>query len=324
MKMTESVFVKKYINEQDFYMAWGEYITEKACSVLSKTEDLSSFLKVPPKPRLKDIPSLLEKAFYRDKKYEDPYTDITDKVGVRFVVLILEDINKICGIIENIDIWSFSKDRDIEDEKRANPTTFTYQSDHYIVKNKKEFVYRGISIPVNTPCEIQIRTLLQHAYSELAHDTIYKPKTTKSPEVHRMIARSMALIETTDIMFKEVNKMILEESAFESLLPELTNIYSSEIREPQYQKRLNTFILDSYKDLLSNNITDNIKTFIGQHPKIKELILNKYDQNLIYRQPIILLLYYMITNQRHNVIRHWPLTEDELNPLFIDLGFSLN
>ena len=63
-------------------------------------KNLDSFLKLPAKHRLKDDKSLIDKAFYRaDKQYRDPYREIEDKVGARFVVLLIEDIKDICKIL---------------------------------------------------------------------------------------------------------------------------------------------------------------------------------------------------------------------------------
>ncbi|MCV5435110.1 (p)ppGpp synthetase, partial [Escherichia coli] len=76
-----------------------------------------SILKIEPSYRLKDISSLIEKAFYRSKNYQNPYKEITDKVGVRFVVLLTDDIPIIKEIIENFNLWEYSEDRDFIKEK---------------------------------------------------------------------------------------------------------------------------------------------------------------------------------------------------------------
>src|SRR3546814_12228521 len=43
------------------------------------------------------------------------------------------------------------------------------------------------SSDLGTPCEVQLRTLLQHAHSQLTHDTIYKPKTIASSHTKRFV-----------------------------------------------------------------------------------------------------------------------------------------
>ena len=49
-----------------------------------------------------------------------------------------------------------------------------------------------------------MRTLLQHAHSELTHDTIYKPSVVQTPAMLRAAAKSMALIEATGDYFEEL------------------------------------------------------------------------------------------------------------------------
>lgn len=318
--MTEQEFTEQFESEKLIYHAWGEYIKDTIISELTKeVEEVAVFLKITPLPRVKELNSIIQKAFYRGKEYLDPFNDITDKVGIRFVVLLLDDIIILSSIIERQE-WEFSKDRDFEKERLDNPTIFDYQSVHYIVRSKKVISFNGIDIPINTSCEIQIRTLLQHAYSELTHDTIYKPKTRTIPLMHRLIAQSMALIETTDKIFGEVNYMLKSDS-IEHLLPELTTIYSS-FKDPEFEKGLNVFILDAFKELIATVQIQEINEYFRENPYVFELIKNNFDRNLLYRQPIVLVLYYLIAKKRSQVKQHWPLTPALLQPLFVDLGYA--
>ena len=156
---------------------------------------LELFLKLPVIPRVKTQDSLLQKAFYRAKNYENPYEDIEDKVGLRFVVLLAEDIRTIEAAINDEPRWVAMLARDFELEREAKPYEFDYQSLHYVVRSKLPLEYEGYSIPADFSCEVQVRTLLQHAYSELTHDTIYKPSVRATPAIKRTAAKSMALIE---------------------------------------------------------------------------------------------------------------------------------
>src|SRR5271167_202078 len=95
----------------------------------------SNFVKIwPPQSRLKGPDSLVEKAFYRGKAYTDPYSDITDKVGVRYVVLLTSNISEVEQSINEIDDWEATKDKDFEEERARQPMLFDYQSVHYIVR----------------------------------------------------------------------------------------------------------------------------------------------------------------------------------------------
>jgi ppGpp synthetase/RelA/SpoT-type nucleotidyltranferase len=325
--MTESEFITRYKADIPIYSEWGNFVTSEISHLLSKKlaqVDFNLYLKIPPVPRVKEINSIISKAFYRGKNYKDVYSEITDKVGVRFVVLLQEDIWTISKVIENNSSWVFSKDRDFEEERLKEPLIFDYQSVHYVVSSKKLLTLNEKRIPKNTPCEIQIRTLLQHAYSELTHDTIYKPKNRTSPQVLRMVAKSMALIETTNDLFSKVQST-LESSgeAIMSFLLKLKNLYRT-IAVPETEEKLNIFIIDSLQDILLLIDFSDIEKFIQKRSDIKDIISKKYNDLLIYRQPIVLLIYYLVNVQRYKLQKLWPLTDEELRPLFIDLGFTLS
>ena len=210
--MTEEDFLQRYVDERPMYEAWGDLVMQTIDSTLRNRlgadADYYSVVKIPPTVRTKEPDSLLNKAFYRGKQYEDPYNDITDKVGLRFVVLLTDQINPLRDIVAESTIWTNSEDRNFEDERKQNPSTFAYESVHFVVKSIGVQHHNGQEIPEGTPCEIQIRTLLQHAYSEVTHDTVYKSKITAEPEIHRTIARSMALIDTTDKLLVEAKSAL--------------------------------------------------------------------------------------------------------------------
>lgn len=321
--MNQTEFREKFESEKPLYNAWGYYAQSRILNELSRQVDLQTFIKVKSEPRVKETNSLIQKAFYRDKNYKDPYNDITDKVGIRFVVLLNDDIRTVCTTLESITDWTYSEDRNYEDERLKNPELFTYQSVHYVIRSKPGLVYEGIDIPPGLPCEVQIRTLLQHAYSELTHDTVYKSKTKSKPEVHRKIARSMALIEAADELFGEVNNMLnAKDTLFESLMSHLRLAYSK-IAEPDYVKELNMFIFDAYQEVMDSIDIDDINRFLLNKPVIAELVRKNFDSSLLHRQPIILFLYYFITRRRNKALNLWPLTEKEIEPLYTDLGISI-
>ena len=139
--MNESEFLEKWKSEKPTYDAWGRFIVQEINNELLKKEvNLNKFLKISVSPRLKDDKSLIDKAFYRNKNYKNPYNDIEDKVGVRYVVLLTEDIKVISQVIKENTHWDFISARDYEEERDKDPYLFTYQS----VLNRTGFVGESI------------------------------------------------------------------------------------------------------------------------------------------------------------------------------------
>lgn len=318
--MNQIEFRKKYKSEVPIYKAWGKYVDAIIKKKL-KDDDSLSVLKIIVEPRLKDIDMLISKAFTRGKNYDDPYNQITDKVGCRYVVMLLSDIESIESVICNCEDWDFSKDRDFELEIEKNPELFVYQSVHYIVRNKKILKDGKISIPSNTPCEIQIRTLLQHAYSELTHDTTYKSKIPTNPKIKRYIARTMALIETTDNIFMEVmNQINKVENSFENYLSPFRK-YIQGFTESGYNKVLNYEVLETFKNKIKDS-NEDIESFIDENDFLIEKINENSKKEYLYSQPIIFYLYYLVNNHNSTAKKYWPLNFKYFNDISIDLGIA--
>lgn len=323
--MTEAEFLQRWRAEKPIYAAWGDFvlanITERLTAAIAPVE-LDYFIKVPAKPRLKAENTLIDKAFHRNKDYADPYANITDKVGMRFVVLLTGDITRVCSVIESCnELWNHSKDRDYEVERLAKPLEFSYQSVHYIVKAATDINHAGTTIPAGTPCEIQIRTLLQHAHSELTHDTLYKPKTTARPEVKRTVAKSMALIEATDEFFvqamESLNKVVATQT---DLLRLLEKIYAEGVGTPAGSERSNQLVIDAFAEKLPADWQAAIPEFFQAKGFIFDRVKERRDTSHFFRQPVVLLAYYLTSTKPEQTKETWPLDTADLALVFSDLG----
>ncbi|WP_081098977.1 GTP pyrophosphokinase [Leptospira santarosai] len=316
--MNETLLRDSFVQQAKSLQAWGDFVTDKI------TKPFADFIKIPSYARVKNADSFIEKALYRNKGYADPLNEISDKVGTRFVVLLIDHIKEIADFVEEDSIWEASKDRDYEAEIDRNPTLFNYQSVHYVVKNVSPVEYNDIEIPVGISCEIQIRTLLQHAYSEVTHDTIYKPKKRTNNGIARKVARSMALMEAADNTFSEAFREIREmEKEDHQILTLSRNIYES-FTSSRYNERLSAYFIDSFLEDIKNYDRDKILSFILSRSDLQERIMERKDKSLIIGQPLVILLYMLIEQMPNKVKKLWPLTPSELQPLFNDLGIAFD
>jgi len=323
--MTEAEFIARWSTEQSWYGAWGNFIREKVRHALAQEFelDVEAFLKIPVVPRLKTDNSLLGKAFHRAKPYQDPYLEIEDKVGLRFVVLLTADITKISQVIERSTDWKWSLDKDYEADRESRPLEFAYQSKHYVVKASRSIDFSGITIPEGTPCEVQVRTLLQHAHSELTHDNIYKrdPNTEISKKVERTVAKSMALIEAVDDFFSQVlDDLELANQLERNALNVMTNLYTQHVGHSPLVDKTNTLVLSAFRSDLGLELQDQLTTMIRKYPFICQRISERFDSHYIFRQPWVLLAYLLVSNKPNYVSEQWPLTLQEIEPVFTDLG----
>ena len=327
--MTEEDFLAHWTNERPMYEKWGERVATRIVDdLIPLIAPISTelFLKLPIKPRLKTGGSFITKAFYNTKRkspYVDPYEEITDKVGVRLVVLLPTQISKVEAAVEHCDLWDFSKDRDFEQEIAERPYVFDYQSIHYIVRARTDLDVDGTIVPKGTPCEVQIRTVLQHAHSELTHDTIYKPSVEKTPEMERAVSKAMALIEATSDYFEDVARLIERlVTPTRKLSEELAYLYRERVGISAEPTRAESLLLDAY-DSDDPTLLDKLREFLGSKSYVPERIADRAKTKILFRQPSILLVYKAVSEAPRQAVAIWPLTPNELAPVYADLGTAM-
>lgn len=325
--MNEQEFLQHWHNEKSMYKAWGDLVVSDLCQKLSEVgKDLEVHLKQLVKARVKSDDSLIDKAFYRPhKNYDNPYENIEDKVGCRFVVLLVEHIDELSEIIKSNDKWEYTECRHFSEERRKDPLLFTYQSVHYVVRARAGEQVNGEVIQAGTPCEIQVRTLLQHAYAELTHDAVYKAKTVVEPEVQRTVAKSMALIETTDDFFSDVNKKLNRSASLEfSFQQGLDDLYAELIgTNAHLAQKSSIVVLDEFDNLIDSKLLDTIKRFVEQRSFIVDAIKAGLNNFPFYNQSVSIFVFWLTLRKRNRLLEDWPLDRSVLERVAADSGVSI-
>ncbi|MGA4605036.1 GTP pyrophosphokinase [Pseudoalteromonas maricaloris] len=328
--MNREDFINLYEAERPMYEAWADFVLNEINSgILSHAGSPVAYLewvKIPPSQRVKQVDSLVSKAFVRKRnKYKDPYKEITDKAGIRFVVLLTSQLALLSDIVQGSVNWTYSKDKEFDEWKDDDPRMFDYQSVHYIVYATEGVTHKGIKIKAGTPCEVQLRTLLQHAYAELAHDTIYKGNIGASPEVRRTFAKSMALMETTDDL------LCTAKDALESATVDINawkNVINQEAQERLSDIQLvddgksTDHVLSSLNESLQKTSTEEFQAFL-EDPKysyVCDRIRNRQKEAVEFRHSFVLLMYFLSKRFRATLHRRWPLDIEVLEGVYSDLG----
>ncbi len=325
--MLESDFLERWQKEGACYAAWGRFVANELRDAIAQRvapTTLELFLKMPVVPRLKETESLLQKAFRRNKGYQDAWAQIEDKIGFRLVVLVEDDVRTIESVIcDKQRNWTANKARDFLEERDANPSVFGYQSLHYILKPSSEFEFEDYRITNEMNCEVQVRTLLQHAFSELTHDTIYKPSVQATPSVQRLVARSMALIEVADDTFSAVSKAIKSAAAPGARLAALLAVrYEKLVEEAPSSTPLNSLIIDHYKMLAGNDFEYHLDRWLDEKPYVSMFIRERRRNNSLFRVPSVLMLYYMIAKYPRQARIDCPVVDEDLEMMYSDLGLA--
>lgn len=177
-------------------------------SCLSKTEGLIrelisqhgiNYHKI--EARIKDPIRLNEKIYRKEEKYKS-LLEITDLVGIRIITYFEDEVDKIASIIEAE--FQIDKENSI-DKRKIEADRFGYKSLHFVAELSKQRKglteykrFRDIKI------EIQIRSILQHAWAEIEHDIGYKGELAIPDAFKRNFYRVAALLETADSEFVKI------------------------------------------------------------------------------------------------------------------------
>lgn len=146
--------------------------------------------------RVKEEKSLAGKLERKGDSY-NTLEDITDILGCRVICFLSDEIDKIGKKVEE----SFVVDWENSSDKRAliKEDAFGYLSLHYICS--LPFGDRWPDEICGKKFEIQIRTILQHAWSAIHHDIGYKSDFGVPREIRRQFARLAGLLELADDEF---------------------------------------------------------------------------------------------------------------------------
>lgn len=241
--------------------------------------------------RTKELESLIGKIISKDKYNE--LTDITDLCGIRIITNLESDIEYVSRIIRQ----TFKIDEPNSHDHRKRPVNeFGYLSLHLVISLDKdrEDLIENFEIK-SLKAEIQIRSILQHAWAEIEHDLGYKNKEDVPKELQRGSNRLAAILEAADLefvrlSFLKLNHIHKASEAINSSVENNTQIDSININVLDSQNKTLKAVREMLRDKYGitfikkgnyKNILDKLKFFGIKYLEQLEKDLNENKEVLI-------------------------------------------
>lgn len=171
--------------EKQIVKTIGEYLSEAGIRI--------AFLE----SRIKAESSLIGKLELKGGKYKS-LADITDILGIRVITFYPDDVDKVASAIERL--YEVDWEDSVDKRKLHDIDSFGYLSLHYVCQIP-EMPYR---------MEIQMRTLLQHAWANMYHDIGYKSGVEIPKEHIRNMNRLAGMLELTDEQFGRIRMEVTD------------------------------------------------------------------------------------------------------------------
>lgn len=149
--------------------------------------------------RVKSKESVDNKLLAKADRYSDT-GDITDLLGVRVITYFSDDVDSVARhIVQEFDV---DDENSVDKRQVIAPDRFGYLSLHYVLTLKSSRYalpeYRRFS---GIKFEVQIRSILQHAWAEIEHDLGYKAEGVVPRTFRRRFSRLAGLLELADEEF---------------------------------------------------------------------------------------------------------------------------
>ncbi len=142
--------------------------------------------------------------------FDDPLTQITDTIGVRVITYVQSDVAAVADLLDDQVVVVDDRDMGLE---TASEGRWGYASRHLLVGldaaregQPDHAALRG------RRAQVQIRTVLQHAWAEFEHDIRYKGTVPDEhvPDLDRRFTLAAGLLELADREFSTIRERLQE------------------------------------------------------------------------------------------------------------------
>lgn len=197
--------LQKYENWLDSALPKHRRLTDAVVTIIENLLKANKVDYLAVTGRTKNKDSALEKI--RRKGYKDLSVQLTDLSGIRVIVYFETDVTRVSKLINLA--FCVDKKNSLNQDELLSTNQIGYRSVHYVCDLGET---RG-TLPEfqeisNLKFEFQVRTVLQHAWAELAHDRNYKFAGKLPREIERELFLYAGMLEIADKGFDTLSRKI--------------------------------------------------------------------------------------------------------------------
>ncbi|EJS13675.1 MULTISPECIES: GTP pyrophosphokinase [Bacillus cereus group] len=258
--------VNWYKNNKPLYEALAKKVENIIKDVLDQNE-LTYYLIT---SRSKDLDSFANKA--KKEKYADPKNEIKDLAGIRVITFVRSEVEACKNAIKPL--FKLDNNHSIDKGKALGNDKVGYRSVHFVAELTEDRLQLPDFKPFEGLCfEIQIRTILEHAWADISHDRSYKFSGVLPPDndIERRFSLAAAALELVD---REFDSLASEIENYRESVKQHTNKGHLDI--PLNTASLNEYLSQKFATSITNQIIE------PSFNKLEEEIINELHSFGIY------------------------------------------
>ncbi|MEM9257565.1 MAG: hypothetical protein AAGA91_19170 [Pseudomonadota bacterium] len=149
----------------------------------------------------------------RRKHYDRPESQLTDLIGVRIITTYSDEVDLVASKLR--ESFVISQHDSIDERTLLGQTGFGYRSVHLVARLKgAQARNRRYRILQDQWFEVQVRTILEHAWAEISHEIAYKSGVEYPPPLVRKfssLAGTLELLDNEFLTIRDERNQLIDE-----------------------------------------------------------------------------------------------------------------
>jgi ppGpp synthetase/RelA/SpoT-type nucleotidyltranferase len=304
-------FLKQYNKEFEYYQKLSQIVAIKIENQLVKhgiRAEVTYRAKRPDKLKDKLIKRNAEKKY---QTFDDIYNDIVDLAGVRVSLYFPSERVIIDEIIYELFQVEQKKIFPVESARPKYTKRFSgYWATHYRIRLDKNIIDQRETNPI---VEIQVASVLMHAWSEVEHDLVYKPFYGELSVVELQILDEInGLVLSGEIALERLKSAITRRTKLTNDISsqyDMTNFILNAIDKNHLNKikLCDTYLLNNYLNTIKKLGTKEFESYIHKinvdsGESVTDQLLNTFLVDFYDTEKLNLRKHFKYLNMSDNIV----------------------